>query len=119
MAGCISVTGGTMDLVVTNCLDSNGTEESADRRAIVRIRHEGTGNAVFDETVTVPEMSCSDVVDGVQREDVFPEAGTYTVSVTVDGYDPAESRVELSERAIEDNSDNVVITIQEDGIEIG
>jgi hypothetical protein len=119
VAGCISVDrGGTMDVVVNNCLDSDGSDGNADKRAAIQIRHDGNDDTIFDETVTVPEMSCSDVVDGVEREDVFPEAGTYIVAVTVDGYDRAESQVEFSERAIDDNSDNIVITIREDEVEI-
>lgn len=119
LAGCISVdSAGTMDVVVNNCLDSDGTDGNADKRASVRIRHDGNGTTVLDETVTVPEDSCSDVVDGVEREDVFPDPGTYTVAVTVDGYDRAESQVEFSERAIDDNSDTVVITIRADDVEI-
>lgn len=119
VAGCISVDrGGTMDVVVNNCLDSDGTDGNADKRATIRIRHDGNGTIVFDETVTVPEMSCSDVVDGVTREDIFPEAGTYTVTVAVDGYDQSESQVEFSAQEVDDNSDNVVITIRAAEVEI-
>jgi len=118
-AGCITVNpGGTIDVVVTNCLDSDQTDGNADKKADIRIQHDGNGTVIFDETVTVPEMSCSDVVDSVQREDVFPEAGSYTVSVTADGYDRAEAQVEFSTREIGDNSDNVVITIRKDDIGI-
>lgn len=110
-AGCVSRTPGTKDLVVANCLEAETT-------ATIRISREGTDDAVFDETVTVPEESCSDVVDGVEREDVFSEAGTYVVRVRVDGYDPARARVEFSERVIEDNGDNVVVSIRESELEI-
>jgi len=104
------------DLIVDSCLDGDTTAE-------VQIRPEGSNDLIFDETVTVPGESCSDVVsevevDGVNREDVFSEAGTYTVAVTVDGYDPVEQQVEFSEQKIEEDSDNVVVTIREDKIEI-
>jgi len=118
-AGCVTVEpGGTVDLVVNNCLDSDQTDGKKDKKADIQIRHERNNMVIFDETVTVPEMSCSDVVDGVEHEDVFPEAGLYTVSVTVDGYDQSEEQVEFSNQEIEDNTDNVVITIRENNIRI-
>lgn len=118
-AGCITVdAGGTMDVVVNNCLDGDQPDGNADKSADVRIRHAGNEDVILDETVTVPEMSCSDVVDGVEREDVFPEADSYTVSVAVDGYDRAEAQIDVSARQIEDNTDNVVITIRENTIDI-
>jgi len=118
-AGCVTVEpGGTVDVVVNNCLDSDQTDGKKDKKADIQIRHERNNMVIFDETVTVPEMSCSDVVDGVEHEDVFPEAGLYTVSVTVDGYDQSEEQVEFSNQEIEDNTDNVVITIRENNIRI-
>lgn len=120
VAGCISISRDpwTVDVVVNSCLDDDEKDGNVDKQATIQIRHAGTGNTIFDETVTVPAMSCSDVVDGVRREDVFLEAGTYTVAVTVDEYGQSESQVEFSEREINDNSDNVLITIREDEIEI-
>lgn len=119
IAGCVSrVSGGTKDLVVNSCLDGDGSAGDEETTVDVRIRSAGSEDTVFDERVAVPAMSCSDVVDGVSREDVFPAAGTYTVAVTADGYDPLEQRVEFSEREIEDNSDNVVVTVREERIEI-
>lgn len=119
-AGCLSFNpSGTKDLVVNNCLDSDETDENADKQATVHIQDDGNGATIFDETMTVPEMSCSDVVDGVDREDVFPDAGTYTVAATVDGYDRSTAQITFSERNIEDNSDNVVVSIQADEIDIG
>jgi hypothetical protein len=107
-AGCVSL--GTMDLVVQNCLDDRATVD-------VRVTRDD-GGVVFEESVPTPGESCSDVVDGAEREDVFPEAGTYTVTASAPADRDAERRVEFSAREIEDNSDSVVVTLRADGLEV-
>lgn len=94
----------------------NCTEEKKD--AAIELTHGNTGDTVFEETVRVPGESCSDVADGIEREDVFSEGGLYTVAVSVGGYDPTEEQVEITEQEIEDNEDSVTITIREDEIVI-
>lgn len=111
-AGCISVSGGTKDLVVENCTDDK-------KDASIQIAQTDSGDTTFEETVAVPSESCGDLVDGVEREDIFSDAGTYTVDISVEGYDAAEEQIEVSKQEIDDNSDTVGITIDESEIGIG
>jgi len=99
-----------MDLVVRNCTDDS-------REATIRITSNSSDERLFEETVTVPGDTCGEV-DGVEREDVFTEQGTYTIVASVEGYESVERQREFSKKEIEDNLDSVTVTVQADEVEV-
>jgi len=110
IAGC-SVSVGTYDLVVTNCTD----EEMA---AEVGVRRDGEDESVLEERYAVPANSCSDLADGIQVEDVFPEGGTYEVRVEPNGRSTVTESVSVRQEAVENNDENVNVEIGNEEVSI-
>ena len=102
---------GTYDLVVTNCTD----EEMA---AGVGVRRDGEDERVLEERYDVPANSSSDIADGIQVEDVFPEGDTYEIRVELDGRSTVTESVSVRQEAVENNDENVNVEIGNEEVSI-
>ena len=108
MAGC-SASVGTYDLVVANCTEE---ELSTD----VRLRRDGDTGPVLEETYAVPADSCSDLADGIQVEDVFPEGGDYEIRVEPEGRPPTTESISVRQEAVDNNDESVSVDIEPDEV---
>ena len=100
-AGC-SASVGTYDLVVADCTEK---ELSAN----IRVRRDGDSESVPEEAYAVPANSRSDLADGIQDEDVFPEGGDYEIRVEPEGRPPTTE-------AVDNNDEGVNVNVEPDEV---
>jgi len=107
-AGC-SASVGPYDLVVASCTEK---ELSAN----IRVRRDGDSESVPEEAYAVPANSRSDLADGIQVEDVFPEGGDYEIRVEPEGRPPTTESVSVRQEAVDNNNESVSVNVEPDEV---
>jgi D-alanine-D-alanine ligase-like ATP-grasp enzyme len=111
LAGC-SVSVGTMDLTVQNCLPDP-------RVVAVTVTAESTGEVLYDDRHDVPGETCSDVQEApVAVSDVVSSAGRYRVRGESPQLEAVEEIREFEEAVVRNDDDSINVYVEEDGLSV-
>lgn len=110
LAGC-SVSTGTTDLTIRNCLDRS-VEVS------VTVTAEN-GESVYDDTHAVQAETCSGATEApVAVDDVVTRAGTYTVTAAAPEMETVEATRSFGEAVVENDDDAFTVYVEESGLSV-